>query len=745
MMKNSLLLVVGLFALASSGAEAIHAESYRAPKESLTFKADQVAVDHVTKAARATGHVEAKVGVLTLRGESLERDAAGRVSLSRETCVTTCTNDVGETHWNVTGEVEYAPGDHVVVRDAWLHFYEIPVFYLPYLYYPLDTACGFAWMPGYVGGWGAFLLTRYNYHLLGDDNHGEDTWWLKGGTDFDMRTKRGLALGERLEWNLGNLGTGKLRAYYAWDKDVSDDDSSGRTHDANWGSTIPDQRYGFTFEHRWEATERDHVVVRAMRYSDSDFRRDFIRKGFFEIRNQWATYENSAVIWEHNESAWSFGVEASGRLNDFYAAMERLPEIYLDLNPTPVFSTPFVYETQNRAGWLDRRFAEYGSGRRSVFGTNPGLWCDYEAFRLDTYHRLSAPFRTAGDVLSVVPRLGYRGTYWSESGESNYSGEGAAKSADAMYRSVFEGGVTFAARGTGWVGDSLAHTVEPYLDLLVQEVCYAGRDGDNRPYVFDSLDASLAWEDQFAGRARNLPYSYYGLTPGFRQSWSTPDEKGNLETLLDLDVYAALSFGATDFDGDSRFNDYDAHKLAELGRKNYGTRDAYVSPGVRLRWTPDDDMRLQARAEYDSDRNRVSFGDLAWSHRLSDTFTYDFTYALRDMRYWDFSSSPQRRPDGEDYFNFLMIHTARAGLTYQPVDWFAFSPYVRWDLDENELDSVGAWFDYLTDCLGFRFLVEYENDCKRVDGYTYDDEWNFGFYIYLRAFGSQAGSPFMAH
>ena len=87
------------------------------------------------------------------------------------------------------------------------------------------------------------------------------------------------------------------------------------------------------------------------------------------------------------------------------------------------------------------------------------------------------------------------------------------------------------------------------------------------------------------------------------------------------------------------------------------------------------------------------------------------------------------------------MHFLHVGFQNQPLDWFAWGPYVRWDIRENELDRVGSWFDYLTDCLGFRFIVEYVNSYTRIDGYERKDDWSFGFYIYLRAFGADSSSP----
>ena len=254
-----------------------------------------------------------------------------------------------------------------------------------------------------------------------------------------------------------------------------------------------------------------------------------------------------------------------------------------------------------------------------------------------------------------------------------------------------------------------AQMVEPYFDTLAQEA-WLGGSGD-RPYVFDNLDASIMWEDQFAGRSRNLPYSYYGVTPGVRNAWSTPDDRGNLKQILDVDVYTALEFDKTSYYG----ND-EAHKLAEVGRPNYGNHGCLVLPGARVRWTPDKDISMLARAEYDSDNNKVASADAGWQQTVSESLKYDLTYSLREYRCWDFSSTPYDSDYMEsDGMNYAHFHFVRMGFENQPVDWFAFKPYVRWDIREAELDSVGSWFRLPYGLPGFRFIVEYRNKYTRID------------------------------
>lgn len=702
----------------------------------MTFTAEQIAVDNITKAAVATGHVEAVYAPFHLISEKLERDANGVIRFDESTCATTCTNEFGHTHWNISGNIEYQANDHVLVRNACLRFYEIPVMYLPYLWYPLNWDCGFQWMPGYTGRWGAFILTRYAYNIAGDPKHADNTWWLRGSSNFDLRYKNGVALGENLKWNLGDFGNGEFHIYYAWDQDA--DRRYNRRNSskyANWGSTVEEDRYSMSLKHQWQATERDRVRVRGSYLSDSYFQSDFMRRNFFDFRQQWQTFRSSGVWWEHLENSFAFGVEASGRLNDFYASTDRLPEIYFDVNPINVFGSPVIYESQNRLGYLSRNYADNATRKGSVFGTVPGLWADYETFRFDTYHRLSAPFKTCDDVVSVVPRVGYHGTFWNDSGMTDVVGNKRSVERDGMFRSIGEVGATFAARGTGWVNDSCAHTIEPYVDVLFQKAWFSGRESDARPYVFDNIDASMVWEDEFAGRGRNLPYTYYGFTPGMRNLWSYLEENGNLTRVVDFDVYSAFMFREAEYDGSG------VHKLPKPGYMPYGKNDVNVMPGARLKWTPAEDLSLFSRAEYDADYNRLAVGDLGFEQRVSRDFKYSASYNLRDNRYWDFSSIPGAE-NKTGRMNNIELHSVTLKGEYQPIDWLAFGPFVRWDLRENELDAAGSWIDYLTDCLGFRLLVKYQSEYTRIDGYRHKDSWDVGFYVYLRAFGSDSGSVF---
>ena len=732
--KGYVAVLASAFALASGAL-------FAAPAGELKITADRVAADNVTGALAASGHVQAVSAPVVLRSDYVSRDENGEISLSDPTDLTTCTNDWTNLHWRVSGEMKFRDQKYVLIKNAWVHMWDVPVMWLPYWYYPMDTDYGWRVMPGYTSRWGAYLLTKYVYGLVGSTADGQ--WGLAGNTRFDLRSENGVALGQMIKWSLGDYGKGKFKVYYAWDQDADrydrhwNDRKEGNY--SHWGNDVPDERYGLSFEHRAELTERDTFWVKAAYYSDSHFHHDFLRKTMMNEGNIFAAHQSNEAAWEHNESAWSVGASVSGPLNDFYPGVARLPEFYLDWNPSPVFSLPVNYESQTRVGYLDRDYAKYGNRYTELpYRYSPGPWANYNAFRFDTYHRLTLPMKFA-DVLSVVPRFGLRGTFWSDSGTSAEPERRAGSSGNDTWRTIVEGGVTFSARGTAEVSDGVTHVVEPYFDVLAQEAHVSGLERGGRIYEFDSVDASRDWLDQFAGRSRNLPYSWYGVTPGLRNVLRTTDERGVSRAFLDLDVYCGVQFNDTDYTPGDRFR----RLVRDAEDPNYGEDNPMFVPGVRVRWMPSRETVLSGRVEYDTENDELAYGILRWDHRLTDKFSYYVSYWGRNHRRWDYAASPYDRATmRRDDFNWVNYQFVEVGFEHEICDAVVWSPYIRWDCREGEFDEVGAWIDFRTDCLGFRFSASYENDYTRIDGSRYDHDWSFGFFVYLRALGPSSGNPF---
>lgn len=740
-MKNALTLCAAACAAVCAAGEGPVGWDGSAPSE-LKVSADRMAADNVTGDLVATGHVRAVSAPVCLLSELVER-RGDEYRFADPTLVTTCTNAACSLHWSATGGVTYRDGHGITAKNVVVRLFGVPVAWLPWWYYPLDTDYGWRVMPGYTGRWGAYLLSKYVYRIAGD--YAPGAFGLSGSTRLDLRSENGVALGQGLRWQLGDFGRGRFNAYWAWDEDADRYDrrwtSSRKWHYENWSNKVHDERYGFMFEHRWEASERDSVRAEAAYYSDRYFRTDFLREGRrYGATTRFADGTANELAWEHNGDACGFGASVSGPLNSFYTGTSRLPEFYFDAMPQRVFATPFNYESESRIGWLKRDYAKHGSPSTfDAYRFGPGEWARYEAFRFDTYHRVTLPFRV-GDVVSVVPRVGVRGTFWSSAGTENLTGYGRAHAThDGQWRMIVEGGVTFAARGRAELGDGWTHVAEPYLDVLAQEAHLIGARRGERPYVFDSLDASSDWLDQFAGRSRNLPYTWYGVTPGWRNAFRQTDERGVSRTVADIDLYAAVQFNDVDYtEGGAN------HRLTRRASDpNYGERGVRAMPGLRARWMPGEGTALASRAEYDTQSGCLAYADVSFRQKLSKEFKYAVSYIGRNQRRWDFSSTPYASGQTEDEsFNHIRYSFLELELEQEVCDAFAWGPYVRWDFREDEVDEAGAWFDLRTDCLGFRFTVGYENDYRRVDGSRSGEDWRFGFFIYLRALGPSSGSPF---
>ena len=752
-MKRQLLL--GLLAVSAATAQAQYLADLRrdvkhpahastALSSKIEFQADYLGASRQTGEIAATGHVRAVSGPFKFHSNAVRRSATGFTDFGTETLFTTCTNELGHLHWHLKGHFQHqdatlknnpelqpsadttnavplVAGDTegIFVHDAWLYWSDIPVLWVPFWYQPLNTDYGWRFKPGYKSRWGGYFLSGYVYDILNEGN--PDKKSLGGSTYADYRTKNGFAVGQTFRWNLREFGHGKIKAYNAWDLDYDKYDrhwSDHKHHYSHWGSDVNRERYRIQFEHTADLTERDALRVHAQHLSDSHFLRDF-----FEGDERGESIPSNEAWYEHRENSWAAGTSVGGPIDRFYGGTARLPEGWLAVEPQPIFALPVNYESQTRAGYLNRNFGEYDT-KDAMYRYTPyigynGRGADYQAFRADSHHRVTLPMKF-GDVLSVVPRASYRFSCWSDSGDRADQYVKAAD--DAISRHIAEAGFTASARGSAWLSENWRHTVEPYLDYSYQKVeLSSGRN--RRYYVFDSYDRSVDWLDQFGFEGRGLPYNWHGVRPGIRNYFQTRDDKGAVRTVLDTDVYLAVPFedGSVWKDGTLAGhprNDEDGHYPTDC-----------VVPGFRARFNPLKDIYFTTRNEFDTDDAKMAYSDVYFHHRLTDAFSYYVGYAGRDHRIWEYLNSEY------DRWNYELDNTLHIGFRHDVCDWFAYSPFIRQDCRCDDTEEVGCWFDFLTDCLGYRVQFAYEDSYRRVDGSKREDDLDVCFYIYLRALG----------
>ncbi len=691
----------------------------------IKIEAKHLSANRQTGVLVATGNVVATAAPYRIHTDAAQRAADGHYAFAAGTMMTTCSNEIDHLHWRLTGEFHYLENRAAIVRDAWVHLFDVPVLWVPYWYYPLNTDYGLRVLPGYTSKWGGYLLTGYVYDIW---NEGKGKGPSLGGSTYaDFRTRNGFALGQAVRWNLADYGRGKFKVYHAWDLDEDryDDRWSDHKHNyRNWGSDVDRERYGLRLEHSADLTERDTLRAQATYFSDSWFRRDFYRN---EERGE--SIPVNEVSYEHRELDWSTGLSASGPLNDFYSGTARLPEGWFAVNPQPIWDLPVNYESQTRAGYLNRDYAEYRGASDDMFRYVPyigpdGRAADYQAFRADSSHRVSIPFKI-WDFLSVVPRATYHGTYWSDSGSrAAFADERSKASGDGLYRNIAEFGFTAAARGSAWLNDAWRHTLEPYLDYSYQVVDTTS-SGKRRAYVFDGYDGATEWLDQFGFEGRGLPYNWHGVRPGIRNLFQHTDEHGIPRTVFDADLYAAIPFASySRYTRDSWMNGY-----PKDGDDPHYSHSDDVVPGIRLRYAPSKSVTFLTRNEYDVHDDKVAYSDIFMRHRLAGNFSWHAGYIGRDHRTWDYV------PSLYDRFNWAKSSVVRLGFEHGICDWLAWGPFIRFDCRRGEVDEIGTWVDFMTDCLAFRIQFEYENDYRRIDGSHHEDDVRVVFFIYLRAFG----------
>jgi len=388
----------------------------------------------------------------------------------RAQALTLTTSDSSEPDYHVRAKAaRIYPDDRVILSNATLYVGQTPIFWFPYLYAPLGQV-GWDIQPGYNSTWGAFFLLGYRFPL---------TEKVNALARFDYRTERGVAFGIDLDGRYGvqDTSSARFRAYYANDINPGNNDTAfPRTNP-------PDKdRWIVSFQNRLVVNEDIYATTDINSISDQYFLQDFF-PGEFVVDPQ----PDSNTAFNFLTENFQFNLLLRWQMNNWQEVTSRLPEFSWTTKQTPLFGLPIFYDGSTRAGYLQRN---YPSGQTPDYITqlqqavfNPGILRNtaglqnYSAFRFDTFHQLSYP-RTYFNWLSLTPRVGFRGTYYSRTGDSNPNSAGfiAAPGNDynnATFRPIFNAGVEasfklsakFEQVQSTFLGlDGLMHVIQPFAN-----------------------------------------------------------------------------------------------------------------------------------------------------------------------------------------------------------------------------------------------------------------------------------------
>jgi lipopolysaccharide export system protein LptA len=352
--------------------------------------------------------------------------------------------------------------DHVVFRDVTFYVGDVPVFWWPYLYQSLNDAFNFTVSPAYLSSWGPSLLTQITFPIT--DN-------IKGRLRLDYRGRRGLAIGfeSDIDYGKDNSSYAKLKTYYLQDQNAEINRTALRRGDVSAG------RYRVSLEDRTNFTDDIYAIVDITKLSDA-----FVMQDFYQNEFRINPVPDNVIALTKSAPFYTLTAIARFQANEFFEQTERLPEVVFDVKRHALFGGPIFYEGETGLADLHRNFAS-GSDFE-----------DYSTIRADTFHQLTYP-NTYFGWLSIVPRVGFRATYYDETrdlGKTLFTPSNnplvpefllpdptltnPIADAGAGVRTVFNSGVEASFKlSRTWEDvqsrilglDGLLHVIQPYTDF----------------------------------------------------------------------------------------------------------------------------------------------------------------------------------------------------------------------------------------------------------------------------------------
>ena len=406
------------------------------------------------------------------------------------------TDDTADPSFHLRAKtVRIYENDRVIFQNVSFYIGKIPIFWWPYLYQSLDDAFSFSISPAYLSSWGPSLLTQLTFPITKE---------IHGRVRLDYRVRRGEALGFESDVDYGKdkESNAKLKTYFLQDQNPQ----LNRTTLPR--GTIPGSRYRVSFQDRTYFTENHdlYATVNVTKLSDA-----FVLQDFYQSEFRFDPQPDNVVALTKTDPFYTLTAITRFQANSVFDTTERLPEVTLDIKRHALFGGPIFYEGETGVADLVRNFA-----RNSGFQ-------DYSTFRADTFHQLTYP-NTYFGWLSVVPRVGFRGTYYGETrdvGQTLFTPETNPFTPDYLlvnlrqpivdngdtFRTAFNAGVEASFKlSRAWEGvqsralglDGLRHIIQPFT---------------NFSYVSDSGDpASILQFDRFQSSTQLPPIDFPQFT-----------------------------------------------------------------------------------------------------------------------------------------------------------------------------------------------------------------------------------------
>ena len=274
-------------------------------------------------------------------------------------------------------------GDRVILMNVTAYVGKVPIFWWPYLYQSLDREFSFTVSPAYYSTWGPSLLTQVTFPIT--DN-------IEARLRLNYYGRRGPAIGFEPIINYGKdeSSTAKLKSFFIQDQNPDINQTNVPRQE------VSASRYRLSLEDRTNFTDDIYGIANITRLSDQYVMQDFYQ-GEFRID----PVPDNVIALTKTDPFYTLTAIERFQANEFFTTTERSPEVVLDVKRHALFGGPIFYEGETGFANLRLQFPE-GSGFEN-YGTD----------RFDTFHQLTFP-NTYFGWLSIVPRVGYRGTYYGK-------------------------------------------------------------------------------------------------------------------------------------------------------------------------------------------------------------------------------------------------------------------------------------------------------------------------------------------
>ena len=555
---------------------------------------------HTLKTVDARGFVDP----LYLHVENLEQVGTNHYVFGQAS-ITTCDQEHSDYRLEAThGEIW--TGDRMVLNNAKMLLGNTPMFWFPVVVWSLKGDMPpVAVTVGENTRWGYFLLSSFTWKVNRD---------VAVSVHADERTDRGFGTGADVRYDMGSAGEGLLTGYYLDD---------ARPNRADPALDIDHTRYRGEWQHKQYLTNDVTLTVDLNKLSDPEVMNDYFRREFGHDREP----DSVADVTKRGPD-YTLSLLVRPQFNDFFAEVERLPEAKLAVDRTRLGNTPFFYEGETSVGQYHNN-----PGDTNILGSVVDTNFVGNATRADSFHQIVVPTMLGG-WLSVIPRAGVRGSYYSRAPDS-------APETQDVTRVVYDLGTEASFKisrewddvHSDWLHiDGLRHIIQPFADY--QWIPRPDR-ATNELFQFDSVrDVTLLGGDRLSvTRYSPLEFPAYNtidsitaaetLRFGLRQSVQTRRD-GQAWNLIDVTGWTDWQAGKskTQPDFSDFFGTMELRPYAWLSLNTFGRYDLH---GDVLR-----ELNTEMRV-VDADRWSLGVGT---RYLKDDSNLVSFDVAYRLSRHW---------------------------------------------------------------------------------------------------------------